>query len=202
MPQIVKLRYACPSCGAQMQAFNRQLTCSVNSNHTWNDIAVFQSLNPQVKYEEAKPPVVVQAKHVKVEVTVPPMVKQGLEEKFGNTSSSTIAGVLGMLAEGEVLIVPESDLQRMKERFGKRPESSAELFGLLYSLSMDLETANLIAGNAQKDLQAYEGRNPNSVLIDLGALYGPVVEKARDQNEPVKVWIERNLKTAIENSWF
>ena len=199
---IVKLRYACPHCGAQMQAANRQLVCSANSNHSWNDIATFQSLNPQVKYEEAKPPVVVQQNHVKVEVTVPPRVKQGIEAKFGSASSSTIARVLGMLSEGEVMIVPESDLMRMKDRFGKRPESSAELFGLLYSLSMDLETANLIADNARKDVQAYEGRNPNSVLIDLGTLYGQVIEKARDQNEPVKIWIERNLKTAIENSWF
>lgn len=199
---VIKTRWACPSCGAQINAENRQFICSANRNHSWNDVAVFQSLNPAVKYEEAKPPVVVQANHVKVEVTVPPRVKQGLEAKFGSTSASTIAGVLGMLAEGEILIVPESDLQRMKERFGKRPESSGELFGLLYSLSMDLETANLIASNAQKEVQAYEGRNPNSVLIDLGALYGPVVEKARDQNEPMKNWIERNLKTAIENSWF
>jgi hypothetical protein len=185
-----------------MQAENRQLICSANRAHAWNDIATFQSLNPQVKYEEAKPPVIVQPNHVKVEVTVPPKVKQGLEAKFGNTASSTIAGVLGMLAEGEILIVPESDLQRMKERFGKKPESSAELFGLLYSLSMDLETANLIATNAQKDVQAYEGRNPNSVLIDLGTMYGPTVEKAKEANEPLKLWIERNLKTAIENAWF
>ena len=200
----VKTRFGCPipGCGAQIVAANRQLVCSANSNHSWNDIAAFQGLNPQVKYEEAKPPVVVQTNHVKVEVTVPPRVKQALEEKYGNASSSTIAGILGMLAEGEIMIVPESDLQRMKERFGKKPESSAELFGLMYSQSMDLETANLIAINAQKDVQAYEGRNPNSVLIDLGALYGQVIEKAREQNEPVKIWLERNLKTAIENSWF
>jgi hypothetical protein len=168
----------------------------------WNDLAVFQGLNPAVKYEEDKPPVAPQPNHVKVEVTVPPRVKQALEEKFGSTSASTIAGVLAMLAEGEVLIVPESDLQRMKERFGKRPESSGELFGLLYSLSMDLETEKLVATNAQKDVQAYEGRNPNSVLVDLGALYGPVLEKARDQNETAKMWLERNLKNAIENNWF
>ena len=204
MPKIVKLRYACPilGCGAQMQAFDRKLVCSANNAHAWNDIATFQSLNPAVKYEEATPPVVAQPNHVKIEVTVPPRVKQGLEAKFGNTSSSTIAGILGMLSEGEILIIPESDLQRMKERFGKRPESSTELFGLMYSQSMDLETANLVATNAQKDVQAYEGRNPNSVLIDLGPLYGTVIEKAREQNEPVKIWIERNLKTAIENSWF
>ena len=160
------------------------------------------SLNPAVKYEESKPPVVVQANHVKVEVTVPPRVKQGLEAKFGSTSASTIAGVLGMLAEGEVLIIPETDLQRIKEKLGKRPESSGELFGLIYNLSMELETANLVTENARKDLQAYEGRNPNSVLVDLGNLYGPVLEKARDQNETAKMWIERNLRTAIENSWF
>ena len=203
MPAI-KTRYGCPiaGCGAQIIAENRILKCSANSAHAWNDVAVFQGLNPQVKYEEAKPPVVAQTNHVKVEVTVPPRVKQALEAKFGTTSSSTIAGILGMMAEGDVMIVPESDLQRMKERFGKKPESSAELFGLLYSLSMDLETANLIADQARKDVQAYEGRNPNSVLIDLGSLYGTVVEKARDQKEPVKVWVERNLKVAVENSWF
>ena len=54
----------------------------------------------------------------------------------------------------------------------------------------------------ERTLLAYEGRNPNSVLMDLGALYGPVLEKARDQNETAKMWLERNLKTAIENNWF
>ncbi len=202
MPKIIPTRYACPSCGGQIQAESGRLVCTANSNHVWNDIATFQSLNPQIKYEEAKPPVIVQQNHVKMEVSVPPRVKQGLDSKFGNTSSSTIAGVLGMLSEGEVMIVPESDLMRIKEKFGKRPESSAELFGLLYSLSMDLETANLIAENARREVQAYEGRNPNSVLIDLGSMYGPVLEKAKEQNEPMKVWLERNLKNAIENSWF
>ena len=155
-----------------------------------------------MKYEESKPPIVNQPNYVKVEVTVPPLVKQGLEAKFGSTSSSTIAGVLGMLAEGEILIIPETDLQRIKEKLGKRPESSGELFGLIYNLTMELETAKLISDNAQKDVQAYEGRNPNSVLIDLGSLYGQVLEKARDQNETAKMWLERSLKTAIENSWF
>ena len=199
---IVKLRYSCPSCGAQMQAENRQLICSANRSHSWNDIATFQSLNPQVKYEEAKPPVVVQANHVKVEVTVPPRVKQGLEAKFGSTSSSTIAGVLGMLSEGEVLIIPETDLQRIKEKLGKMPESSGELFGMIYNLSMELETANLIAEEAKKDVAIYEGRNPGAVVLNLGPLYGPVVEKARDQNETASMWLMRNLKTAIDNSWF
>lgn len=198
----VKTRYACPSCSAQIVAENRQLVCSANRSHSWNDIATFMGLNPQVKYEESKPPVVVQQNHVKVEVTVPPRVKAGLEAKFGNASSSTIAGVLDMLSEGEVLIIPESDLQRIKEKFGKRPESSGELFGMIYNLTMELETEKLIADEAKKDVAIYEGRNPGAVLVNLGPLYGPVMEKAREQNETAKMWIERNLKTAIENSWF
>lgn len=199
---IVKTRYACPSCGAQVNAEHRKLVCSANSTHSWNDTAAFLGLNPAVKYEESKPPVAPQPNHVKVEVTVPPRVKQGLEAKFGSTSDSTIAGVLGMLSEGDILIVPESDLQRMKELLGKRPESSSEMFGLVYNLSMELETAKLIADEAKKDVAIYEGRNPGAVLVNMGPLYGAVVEKARDQNETAKMWIERNLRTAIENNWF
>jgi hypothetical protein len=176
--------------------------CSANSSHSWNDTAAFLGLNPQVKYEESKPIVMTQPNHVKVEVTVPPRVKQGLEAKFGSTSDSTIAGVLGMLSEGEILIVPEADIQRMKEVLGKRPESAAEMFGMIYNLSMELETAKLIADEAKKDVAIYEGRNPGAVLVNMGPLYGSVVEKARDQNETAKMWIERNLRTAIENNWF
>ena len=201
MPQIVKLRYACPTCGAQMQAFNRQLTCSANSSHSWNDIATFQSLNPQVKYEEAKPPVMVQPNHVKMEVVLPPTTKTKFEAKFGDRGSATVSGLIQMLAEGEVVIVPEADLQRMKELLGKRPESASELFGLVYNLSMELETAKLIADEAKKDVAIYEGRNPGAVLINLGSLYGAVVEKARDQGETAKLWAERVIKHVVENNW-
>lgn len=199
---VVKLRYACPTCGAQMQAENRLLVCSANRTHSWNDQMTFLNLNPQVKYEEAKPPVAPQPNHVKMEVTVPPRVKQGLEARFGDRASSTIAGVLGMLSEGDILIVPEADLQRMKEHLGKRPESAAELFGLVYNLSMELDTEKLIADEAKKDVAIYEGRNPGAVLLNMGSLYSAVVEKARDQNETAKMFLERNLKMALENSWF
>jgi len=197
-----KTKYACPSCGGQIIAGNHRLECSTNSAHVWTDIAVFMALNPAEKYEESKPPVAPQINRVEMKVSVLPRVKQGLDARFGSTAESAIAEVLGMLSEGEIMIIPESDLQRMKERFGKKPESSGELFSLMYSLSMDLETEKLTAESARKDLLAYEGRNPNSVLIDLGALYGAVLEKARDQGETAKMFLERSLKTALENNWF
>jgi hypothetical protein len=106
-----------------------------------------------------------------------------------------------MLSEGEILMIPESDLQRIKEKLGKRPESSSELFGLIYNLTMELETAKLVADEAKKDVAIYEGRNPGAVLINLGALFGPVTEKARDQGETAKMFCERVVKHVIENNW-
>lgn len=199
---VVKTRYACPNCDAQINAENRQLICSVNRSHSWNDIQTFMDLKPKVKYEESKPPIMNQPAYVKVEVSVPPMVKQRLEEKFGNTSSSTIAGILGMLAEGDVMIIPATDLDRMKEKFGKRPESSAELFGIVYSLSMDLETEKLVAENAKKELVAWEGRSFGSVIVDLGKHFQRTVEKARGENLPLKLWLEQRVNNALENNWF
>ena len=61
---IVKTRYACVHCGAQVQAENRKFVCSANNNHMWVDTAGFLALNPQVKYEESKPPVAPQPNHI------------------------------------------------------------------------------------------------------------------------------------------
>ena len=132
---VVKTRYACPSCEAQINAENRQLICSANRSHSWNDIATFMGLNPKVKYEEAKPIVAPQTNHVKIELTLPPRIKQGLEAKFGSTCiQERSLRLLGFLAEGDVILIPAADLDRIKERLGKRPESSGELFGLIYNL--------------------------------------------------------------------
>jgi hypothetical protein len=199
---IIKTRYACPTCHSQINAENHILVCSKNRTHTWNDLAEFMSLRPKKWYEEAKPTIMVQPNWVKVEVSVPPRIKTALEDKYGNTANATIAGVLGMLAEGEILIVPETDLNRIKEKFGKKPESSGELFGMIYNLTMELDTAKMISDEAKKNVDIYEGKNPSGVLVNMGQLYGQIVEKAKDQGETVKMWLERNLKNAIENNWF
>jgi hypothetical protein len=199
---VVKTRYACPTCDAQIIAENRKLVCSVNSQHSWNDIATFMGLGPKVKYEEAKPIVAPQANHVKVELTLPPRIRQGLEAKFGSTHSGKIAETLGFLADGDVMLIPAADLDRIKERLGKRPESSGELFGLIYNLSMELETEKLIAENSQKELAAWEGRSHGTVIVDLGKNFQAASEKARGENMPLKMWLEDRVKNALDNSWF
>lgn len=199
---VVKTNYSCPTCDAQVVAENRKLVCSSNPLHTWNDIQTFMALGPKIKYEGTKPPVAPQPNHLKFEVSVPPRVKSGLDAKFGARSNETIAGVLEMLSEGEVLIIPASDLSRLKERLGKQPESSGELFGLVYNLGMELETEKLKAENAEKDLKAYEGRSLGCVVVDFGKNYQAAIEKARDRNLPLKLFAEECLRTGLENGWF
>lgn len=202
MPRVVKTRYACPNCGGQVQAENGRLICTQNSNHAWNDIQTFMDLHPAIKYEEAKPPVSVQSKHVKIEVSVPPYVENGLRNRFGSNSNETIAGALGMLAEGEVMMVPKVDLDRMKESLGKVPASSVEMCGLVYSLKMDVENEKAAKENAENDLKAYRGGSPRCVVIDLGKHFEAAVEKARDASEPLKYWLEKVIGNGIENNWF
>lgn len=199
---VKKTNFGCPDCGAQIVAENRQLRCSANSAHNWNDIDTFMRRGPKVMYEGDKPPVAPQTSYVKIELSLPPRIKQGLEAKYGSTHSGKIAETLGYLSEGDVLLIPQSDLQRIKERLGRMPENSGDLFGMIYSLSMDVENEKLAKETAEKDLKAYEGRSVGTVMVELGSIYPTVVEKARDSNIPLKMYVENCLKVAFENGWF
>jgi hypothetical protein len=155
-----------------------------------------------MKYDVAAPVVAVQQNHIKFEVSVPPRVKTALESRFGARVLETVAATLAMLSEGDVLIIPDSDLQRMKERLGKKPESSGELFGLIYNVGMELESAQLARDNAEKDLKAYEGRAYGMSVIDLGKNFQNANERARAENLPLKIWLEQRVANALENNWF
>ena len=49
-------------------------------------------------------------------------------------------------------------------------------------------------------IKSVDWRKRQAELISRGN--EAVLEKARDQNETAKMWLERNLKNAIENNWF
>lgn len=200
--RTVRTNYGCPDCGGQIVASNGKLECSKNPSHFWNDIETFTKRGPRVMYEGEKPIVAQQTKYVKVEVMVPPYVENGLRNRFGGNANETIAGALGMLAEGEVMMVPKVDLDRMKESLGKVPESSAEMCGLVYSLKMDVENEKAAKENAENDLKAYRGGSPRCVVIDLGKHFESAVSKAKDSGEPLKYWLEKVLGNGIENNWF
>lgn len=201
MPEV-RTEYGCPLCQAQIVASSGSLQCSKDPGHRWNDTAEFIKAGPKKLFTVAAATFAPQTSHVPVKVLIPMGVKQALESKLGDKMDATVAGVLAMMAEGEILMIPESDLQRYKERLGKRPESASELFGMVYALSLQAEDAKLEATNARQDIKAYEGLAPGRVVIDLGDQFQPTMEKARSAEEPLKVFVERNLRTALENNWF
>ena len=160
------------------------------------------NLKPQMKYKAQVMKAQPQANHIEMKVMLPLAAKTALETKLAGKLEATVAGILSMLAEGDIMIIPSTDLDRIKQRLGKKPESSGELFGMIYSLSLDAETAKQEAETARKDLAAYEGTGKGRVVIDLGELYGATAARANEENMPTKVWLERQVRNALENHWF
>lgn len=200
--------FACPACPedkpGQINYTAGSITCSLNPAHRWTDTSEFAKLKPVKKFSVAPTIFPAQVGQAKITVQVPGGVEKALTEKWGDKLQATISGVLTMMAEGEYLMIPKSDLQRMKERLGKIPESSGELFGMIYALGMALEDAKAEAQAANQDVAAYAGLNKGSIVINLGDDYSLAVEKARSQEppEPVKVFVEKSVRTGLANGWF
>jgi hypothetical protein len=204
---LVATEYACPLCKAanltsQINASDGALTCSMNPSNVWRDIQAFKDLKPRMEFTVSQPKFQPQINHVEMKVMVPLGIKTTLETKMAGKLEATVAGILSMLAEGDILIIPSQDLDRMKQRLGKKPESSGELFGMLFALGEQVTEAKQIAETASNEVKAYESRSPGSVVIDLGAHFTYAVEKAKDENMPVKLWIQDRMKNALENQWF
>lgn len=205
-----KLEYSCPTCKResgqlnQMIASSQQLVCAVNLNHVWSDTQSFLALRPTMDFKVAAQVFAPQQGHVEVKVLIPPRVKDALESKWGVRLNPTVAGVLEVLAEGEALMLSQGDVEKLKlsEFLGSKPGSSAELCGQVYALRQEITEAKNEAENARKDVAAYENHSPGRVVIDISSFQQGAVEKARDANMPVKIWIEQALRNGLENSWF
>lgn len=209
MPQI-KTEFSCPTCVSltgkhnQIVASDQRLICTADSNHIWTDSQSFLALKPQMVFSAAKPAPAQQFGHVEVKVMVPPRIKDALTARWGDKFNATVAGVLEMVSDGEVLVIPEGDLDKLKSKefLGLRPGSSAELCGTIYALRQEIQEYKDAAETARKDVAAYENYSPGRVVLDISSILGPLTEKARDENLPLKVYVEQKLRFAVENSWF
>jgi hypothetical protein len=205
---VVKSEYSCPKCKQttgklnQIVANGGQLQCSGDGSHTWNDTMTFYNEKPTMDFKVAPATFLPQVNHTPVTVSVPIPVKDAFEKKFGERASATIASLIQVLVEGDVIIIPQTDIDRISSRLGQKPGSSGELFGMIFALGEQVNDAKMLADNAAKDLKAYEGMSPGRVVVDLGDVAGDATEKARAQNMPLKVWVESNLKNAISSNWF
>lgn len=199
--------YACPACpqgkGNWVQIFASagELSCA-KGLHKWNDTQAFLDANPQMVFKVTVPKALPQENHTPFNLKIPISLKTALDAKFGDKAGPTMLGILWQMLEGEAMIVPETDIQRLAERLGKRPANSSELIGLVYALSCQTEEAQQERDIAVKDVKAYEGMSPGRVVIDLGDQFTEAQVKAKDSSLPVKVWAEQALRNGLENNWF
>lgn len=204
---LVKSEYACPLCAmegktSQIVANMGELLCSVNGTHKWNDAAAFSALNPQMKFKVEMPKSLPQQNYEPFNLSVPLGLKGALETKYGDKAAATAASILMQMIEGNIMIVGQTDLERLTTHLGKTPDNSGELVGMVYAKAQEAEEAKQIAEAAGKDLKAYEGLSVGRVVVDLGDQYQNALDKARGEDLPLKIWVERALKNGLENSWF
>lgn len=206
MPSIAT-EFACPTCTAsgktnRINATDGALICTGDGSHLWRDTDIFIKLQPKREFSVTPPKFTDSTLRTEMKIMVPTSVKQALDTKFGSTVESTVIGFMTMLTEGEVLVIPQSDLKLMGEKLGSVPGSSGELKGMIYSATMDRDTAIEAERIAKDKLEAVKGKNPDMVVINLGDQMAAAVDQARGRDMQIDEFIESSVRNGIANSWF
>jgi hypothetical protein len=209
MPQF-KTEFSCPKCkretgqSNQISAADGRLICPANPNHKWVDTPSFYADAPAMEFKvgPAKfPPVEGQTP---ITLKIPLRLKTELEQRWGaeEAVSAKIVDVLLQLVDGDVMVLGQTDMSRLFDRLGEKFSNSSELVGVVYAKMCEVDEARGERDSAIEDLKAYESRSPGRVVIDLGSQYQTAVEKAKDAETPLKVWVEQQLINGLQNSWF
>ena len=115
---------------------------------------------------------------------------------------AAVAEVLLQLVDGDVMIVGETDKQRLFDRLGQKFSNSGELVGVVYAKMCEVDEAKGERDAAVEDLKAYESRSPGRIVVDLADQFSVAQSKAKDAETPLKVWLEDQLRNALQNNWF
>lgn len=207
---IIRSGYSCPTCKRKTGDINEvvadggKLSCSKHPEHRWDDSSDFLDAQPDIDFKQAQERPKSQSNHTSLSVSIPVNTANRLLEMFGDRMDVTVAGVLNTIAEGEVMMVGETDLKRIGGALKERPKNAGHLFGLLFALTEQIEELRLIAENAQKEVKAYEGISPGRVVVNLADLLEPARQRAQNEEPPLPLglWLERQIRTAIENNWW
>lgn len=200
--------FSCPRCKmigvkSQILAGAGRLSCEVNpTDHYWVDTQTFYSEKPVMEYEPNVPKNLPQQGHSTMTVSLPIGMEQALSAKYGDKVNNTVASILQQMLEGEVLVIGQTDYNRLAGHLGKNPSSTGELVGMVYALKESVVEKEQIATAAAADLKAYEGISPGRVVVDLGDQLQNCIDRAKDAELPLKLFVERKFREGIENNWF
>jgi hypothetical protein len=205
----IRTGYSCPNCKKQtgdlneVLADNGKLACSkFPEKHSWGDHSDFLDAGPTVDFAQEKQKPAPQRNHTSVNVSVPVPVMNALQNRYGDKMDATLSGQLAVLAEGETMILSDSDVQRMSQHLPSRPKNGSHLVGMIFSMYSEIAEAKKMAEDATKDLKAFEGISVGKTVVDLADQYPFAVDRARAEGLPLSVWLSRAVKNALENAWF
>ena len=204
MPTL-KSEWGCPKCEretgkmVQILAQEGRLICPENSTHKWTDTPSFFADQPKMRF---KPELLTaqQTDIAPLKLTMKNKTLSAARKKYGDKLEATVAQMIEQLTEGDMMIVGETDLGRIKDRMGQRPSNSSELVGMIYAKMCEVDEAKEDRDRAIKDLKAYESMSPGRVVVDLGQNLQAAIDKA--DGVPVKLWLESKIATALQENWF
>ena len=205
MPTL-KCEFSCPLCKresgkiVQILASEGRLTCPDNSSHRWVDTAAFFADNPTMDFK----PQLIKATQTDIgplKLTLKNHLIAAAQAKFGDKLDATVGQLIESLVEGDMMVIGETDLKRIQDRMGQRPSNSSELYGMIYAKMCEVDEAKEERDRALKDLKAYEGMSMGRVVVDLAQNYPAAVEKAKNAEQPLKLWLETSVANMIENNW-
>lgn len=204
----IRTGYSCPSCKRgtgdtnEVLAEGGALVCSKVPAHRWNDMDEFYSLSPTLDFKQVQTRPAPQANHTNLNVSLPVGTLNVLTSRYGEKLNSTIAAILNTLAEGEVMIIGDTDVQRLGMMFSEKPKNSSHLVGLIFAMQSQIQESKQIAETASKEVKAYEGMSPGTILVNLSDQYNYALDRAKNDSLPLKIWLERQIRNALENAWW
>lgn len=204
----IRTGYSCVTCKRitgdinEILAEGGLLVCSKVPEHRWNDMDEFYNLNPTLDFKQVQSRPAPQLNHTNLNVSIPVGTLNVLQSRYGDKLNSTIAGLLNIMAEGEVMVVSDTDVQRLGTMLNEKPKNSSHLVGMIFAMQSQIQEAKQIAETASKEVKAYEGMSPSTVLINLGDQYNYALDRAKNDSLPLKLWLEKNARAALENAWW
>jgi hypothetical protein len=178
--------------------------CPINSNHRWDDTAAFYADGPQMEFKVGPAKFPSPEGQTTITLKIPQRIKDALDGRYATGLESVVANVLLQLVDGDVMVVGETDKNRLFERLGQKFTNSSELVGVVWAKMCEVDEAKAEAQAATEDLKAYENRSPGRIVVDLGDEYEPAKERAKNSEPPMplKMFIEEKLRMALKENWF
>lgn len=211
---IQKSEFSCPYCKqqvgpdgkpklTQIQANEGRLVCPADPAHHWIDTQAFIDCRPTMDFKPEMLKPFPQLNHGPLTITIPNTVKAEIENRFGDKLSATITGVLRQMLEGDVMMIPDTDVERIRTFMGvSRPVNSGELVGMIFSKMQDFDTLKLERDQAVANAAAYQGFSPGRVVVNLADDMTTIAQKAAEENMPVSFWVEKTFLNALRSNWF